>query len=150
MTTFFIMLVYFLIGIVLAVPYNLLAGGNSQNLMITAWIAPFASLCFYILWRVQREYREKKYHKTVRRILLSFAIYCGLPLILNGASFLAKQTGYTTLAQFLFDWRYGSLLVPIACATFIIGLYVILITLNITLYQSLVRMVTRIRGTSKS
>ena len=109
-----LILVYLLIGCIIAVPYTYLAGGSFENLFATAWIAPVgATILGVILWIET---------KVTRMFWVVLTYFC-LPIILNGLSQLFGLLGYAGIQLFLFNLRYA-----ILGYIFIIGLVSVILT----------------------
>lgn len=97
-------ILYLFIGCTLSVPYTYLANGNSTNLLLTACIAPVASLFLLLFFIIGK----RKWHSLPFWILLAY--FC-LPIILNGISITLGLMGYETISHYVFLARYPSLLV---------------------------------------
>ena len=108
-------LIYLVIGFILSVPYTYLAGGNSDNLLMTAYITPVAALFLFIANAMrgigQRDGKRPKWGGGVFWVLVAY--FC-LPILLNGASLLLKKGGQEQVGHYIFEGRYFSLLaVPV-------------------------------------
>jgi len=113
--TIFMLLLYFVVGLVMAVPYIFLAGWDVNALIIAIWILPIPSVIFYTLCKME-------FHRIPwsSRIFRGFLGYCLLPIFANGISIILKWVGFTGVGSFVFGYRYASLVaVPL---TVIIGL----------------------------
>lgn len=95
-----LILIYLLIGCIIAVPYTYLAGGSFENFFAAAWIAPVgATILGVILW-VET--------KVTRMFWIVLTYFC-LPIIFNGLSQLFGLFGYGEIKTILFDLRYAIL-----------------------------------------
>ncbi|MBI1999061.1 MAG: hypothetical protein HYS74_00195 [Parcubacteria group bacterium] len=117
--TFFMWTFYFVVGLVMAVPYTFLAGWDVNNLFLTAWALPIASVIIYTLYTMCK----MKIHTIpwwIHRVFYGLLGYCLLPIFANGISIVLKWVGLATTGGFIFEYRYASLVVvPVAV---IIGL----------------------------
>jgi len=117
---------YVLAGILLAIPYCLLAGWKAENFMIVAFVAP----AFFFVWFMTATYAgiiepghrrtihfnwRAAFRKSDRRMLPgSLAIFWGwtvysfLPIILHWGAALLGKVGYETVGSILDTHRYAS------------------------------------------
>ena len=132
---------YVVVGAVLAIPYNYLAGWNSHYLIGIAITAPIF-LCIWLVvavlagviqvdrhrqmlrlnWRAAGV-RDQSYAPWSLPIFWAWTIYMFLPVILRGIAALQMQLGYVTASSFLYTHRYDSLLYAlVALVAFVIAL----------------------------
>ena len=118
---------YFLVGVLLAIPYCILAGWNPENFVLVAYVAP----AFLFIWfmfgsfagvlvaghgkpRLFVDWRAA-FGKTERPKLPGFLVgfwawttYCLLPIILHWSAVLLEKVGYVSWSTLLNDHRYAS------------------------------------------
>lgn len=98
---------YFVIGLVLAVPYTLLAGGLLDNFIMTVMLSPIVTSMLFFLWFTRPIGRERDQKLGVGDYSFwGFVTYLGLPILLNGTSLLLRSLGYEAAAQIVFAVRY--------------------------------------------
>ncbi len=95
---------YLGVGYAMAVPYTFLAGWDKSNLFIfvTALILPITLAIIYALHTRWPGHRE--------RAVWIFLGYCLLPVFMNGISIIIKWAGSITAGNFVFKYRYESLI----------------------------------------
>lgn len=128
--TFGWILLYFVIGAAIAVPYTLLAGGDLEAYVMTVLVSPIAVFIMLLGWCMRPIGRDRS--KTLGAgdcLFLAFVGYLSLPIILNGVSLLLGWAGYETAAHIVFAVRYPVLiLIP---TTLFVGLLIIGGVMNI-------------------
>lgn len=104
-------LIYFVIGCLISVPYTFLANGNLDNFMLTAWLAPVGSVLVLLAYIVGKAMSKDRHRRQFVGSWLFWivATYFCLPIILNGVSLLLKLMGYNTVGHYVFACRYSSL-----------------------------------------
>ncbi len=136
-------ILYSLFGVLLAIPYCLLAGWSAERLPIMALVAPVflftwfmaASLAGIIEPRgrgtIQFNWRAAfgKSNRRVQSSSLSFfwgwTLYSFLPVILHWSAVVIGKIGYETVASLIDTHRYASLLYVFIAAfvlIFLIGM----------------------------
>lgn len=118
-----IVIVWFILGCVIAIPYTFLANGTFEHFFITAWIIPACALVltFYLILPTNTLGGKRSFWLT----FWALTFYFCLPIIMNGTSLLLKHMGHEAAGQTVFDLRYISCLIPITVwlvAGLIIGL----------------------------
>lgn len=102
---------YLIVGAVLSVPYNFLAGGNVESFTYTTVFAPIAAFFLLIVYMTRgagrRDFKQPKWGGGFFWVLVAY--FC-LPILLNGASLLLKWAGYKIAGRYIFENRYSSLL----------------------------------------
>lgn len=107
--TFLMWALYFVVGLVMAVPYTFLAGWNADALAISAMLLPIAAIVAYTLYTACK----MRLHtiRWIHRVFWGFLGYCLLPIFANGISLVLKRAGLTAIGDFIFEYRYESLIV---------------------------------------
>jgi cytochrome bd-type quinol oxidase subunit 2 len=108
-TIFILIIVYLLIGLVIAVPYTYLAGWDVNVMPSTVMFSPLALIVivvFYFMARGERRYKSRGF-KTTFWISI---IYFLLPVIANGVSILLRWLELP-YGDFVFEHRYQTFLV---------------------------------------
>ena len=102
-------------GSLLAAPYTFLAGGNSDNFIMTVMLSPITAFMLFLGWVTRRVGREQNQKLGGGDYMFwGFVAYLSLPILLNGTSLLLRQLGYEGAAQIVFTLRYPVLiLLPI-------------------------------------
>lgn len=115
---------YYVVGLVLAIPYTWLSGGSAEeNLALIAWFMPLAAVGIYGLYRACKD-SQTDIPWYVHRILFGFIGYVSLPIILNGASIIMSGAGLNSAGDFLFAGRYTSLLIAPFVILACFGIYI--------------------------
>ena len=119
-------ILYVLAGILLAIPYCLLAGWNAESFMMVAFVAP----AFLFIWFMTATFagvveashpRTIHFHwraafgKSDRRVLSgslpifwAWTLYSFLPVILHWSAVLLGKIGYETVSSLIDTHRYAS------------------------------------------
>lgn len=117
-------IVYVLVGVLLAIPYCLLAGWSLENLPIVAFVAP----AFLFVWFMAAVFAGVIDHGHRRVILFNWraafgkserlpssltifwvwTFYSILPIILHWSAVLLEKIGYETVGSFIDMHRYAS------------------------------------------
>lgn len=119
--------IYMLLGVLLSIPYYMLAGGFEESFLIVVYVAP----AFLFIWcalavisgvmergngRVFRINWRAAFGKTDRRVLpwsltifWIWTVYCTLPVILHWAAVILGRIGYQPVASVIDTYRYASL-----------------------------------------
>lgn len=117
---------YALVGILLAIPYCLLAGWSPENFMLVAFVAP----AFLFIWFMLAGFAGiiepdghrrihfnwgAAFHKSDRRVLPGsrlffwmWTTYSMLPIILHWSGVLLERIGYPTIGTIINTHRYAS------------------------------------------
>ena len=117
---------YALVGILLAIPYCLLAGWNAESFVMVMFVAP----AFLFIWFMTATFAgviEAGHRRTIhfnwraafgksdRRVLSGslpifwvWTLYSFLPIILHWSAVLLGKIGYETVASLLDTHRYAS------------------------------------------
>lgn len=101
---------YFSIGLLLAIPYNHLSGGDPEEFLLTALIAPLAVGYLFITFSLSRQ--GIIMNRRGRRLGVGFcltAAYFALPIILNSMSIALGWIGLEAASKATFNFRYLSL-----------------------------------------
>jgi len=108
--TFLMWTLYFVVGLVMAVPYTYLAGWDANNLVLTAFALPITAVILYALYTACK---MKRYDIPwwIHRVFYGLLGYCLLPIFANGISIVLKWAGLATVGGFVFEYRYASLVV---------------------------------------
>lgn len=118
-------LLYFVVGAILAIPYNYLAGWEPSAMPMLIAMMPVAAFIVYAFNMARKTMRRgtsMRIVKFVNGAFWCFICYSILPILGNGLSIVLKQAGSESAAKFVFVYRYESLLaVPWA---FILGMAV--------------------------
>lgn len=128
---FMVMILYFLFGILLSIPYILLSGGNIRDIVVSASITPIAYLFLVMLWP-RKELRDKdRFWNILTSIFFIYVSYLSIPILLNLTSFLFGKMGYKELSEIIFSLRYVSLiLLPVVAI-----MLILLISFALNLYE---------------
>lgn len=112
----FVVLLWFLVGSAISLPYAFLADGDlflDKNLewwLLMILIAPIATLSLCVAHvLVEFSPPEKKSGFVVLFWILAF--YWFSPVLLNLASFWVKRVGYEAFGSYMFRYRYFSLII---------------------------------------
>lgn len=108
--TFLMFTLYFVVGLVMAVPYTYLAGWDANSLTLTAFALPITALILGLLYTA---YKMKRYDTPwwIQRTFYGLLGYSLLPIFANGISVVLKWAGLATVSGFVFEYRYTSLVV---------------------------------------
>jgi hypothetical protein len=117
---------YALVGVLLAIPYCLLAGWNAESFVMVMFVAP----AFLFIWFMMATFAgviEAGHRRTIhfnwraafgksdRRVLSgslpifwAWTLYSFLPIILHWSAVLLGKIGYETVASLIDTHRYAS------------------------------------------
>lgn len=109
-----LLLLWFLAGCIIAIPYTFLANGSFDSFLMTAWIAPAAALFLFIAYAMSGVGRRDSRHpKWGDGLFWAFVAYFCSPILLNGTSLLLKWAEYEVVGHYVFEGRFiGLLAVP--------------------------------------
>ncbi len=114
-------LCYILIGCILSVPYNYLAGGGMNSFMLSAVIAPVGAVVLFIAHTVERVMARNEHSQARLRggwFFWGVVTYLCLPIIFNGVSLLLNSMGFGKVGYYVHEFRYAALLlVPLLLIT---------------------------------
>lgn len=117
---------YVLAGILLAIPYCLLAGWNAESFMMVAFVAPAFLFVWFMLatfagviepshrrtihfnWRVAFGKSDRRVLSGSLPIFWVWTLYSFLPVILHWSAVLLGKIGYETISSLLDTHRYAS------------------------------------------
>lgn len=124
---FVLCLFYMMVGILVAIPYCLLAGWSAENFPMVAFVAPaflfiwfllasFAGILhvghgerrIYFNWRAAFCKSELRELPMSRMIFWIWTLYSLLPIILHWSAGLLENTGYESVGATLNTHRYAS------------------------------------------
>lgn len=109
-TEYLMLVVCLLVGLVMTSLYTYFAGGDANHLHITTFVLPIASVILYILY-----YMYKIGWFFSAEPFWIFLVYCLLPIWVNGISIVLKWVGLSMVGDFIFRYRYASLIaVPLS------------------------------------
>ena len=117
---------YMLAGILLAIPYCLLAGWSAENFLIVTFVAP----AFLFVWFMAASFAgiiEPGNHRMLRfnwratfsesdrrslpgslSVFWAWTLYSFLPVILHWSAVLLEEIGYETVSSLIDTHRYAS------------------------------------------
>ena len=119
-------ILYVLAGILLAIPYCLLAGWNMESFMIVVFVAPaFLFIWFmvasyagvigvahprkiYIDWRAAFRKSDPRRLPGSLSFFWTWTLYTFLPIILHWSAVLLEKIGHKTVGSLLDTHRYAS------------------------------------------
>ena len=105
-----ICLFYFIIGTVLAIPYNYLAGWDRSLLPILVIPLPAVALFLSVFYKMRKD-DDPRIGPIFGLLFWSRLVYSLLPILGNGISILLKQTTYAAAGTFVFEHRYSGLFI---------------------------------------
>lgn len=117
---------YVLAGILLAIPYCLLAGWNAESFMMVAFVAPAFLFVWFMMatfagviepghrrtihfnWRAAFGKTDHRMLSGSLPIFWAWTLYSFLPVILHWSAVLLGKVGYETVSSLLDTHRYAS------------------------------------------
>lgn len=99
-----LLLIYCIVGCIIAVPYTFLASGGTFCFAWTTMLAPLIIITIFPFW-----FSGKKWGSILFWAILTYFM---LPPIFNGASHLFTWINFPTISRCLFATRFLILIVP--------------------------------------
>lgn len=108
-------LLYSIVGGVMAAPYVYLAGWNTEAFMLAPLILPVTSLILYSIYVNRKMTFHGRTQRWISKLFWGLLGYCLLPILANGISITLRWMQFEAASNFVFTFRYASLItVPIA------------------------------------
>ena len=119
-------ILYSLVGVLLAIPYCLLAGWSPENFILVVFVAPAFLFIWFLMaafagifepgygrrihfnWRAAFRKSERRVLPGSRLIFWMWTLYSLLPIILHWSAVLLEKIGYETVGSLLDTHRYAS------------------------------------------
>jgi len=109
MIAYFIFIIaWAIVGLVFAIPYTFLSGGNNDHATTTMWLAPVAIIILVACYFLDRHKKHKPRRLGGLKFWTAITFFC-LPILLNGVSWLFSKVGLTLLSEAVFAGRYLAL-----------------------------------------
>jgi len=140
-------ILYILVGILLAIPYCLLAGWKAENILMVTFVAPAFLFIWFILagfagiidsdhtrkiyfnWRAAFSKNDQRRLPGALFCFWTWALYSFLPIIFHWSAILLEKIGHNTVSLILNTHRYA---IPLYTLTAIITLIILNETIRCT------------------
>lgn len=99
-----VIVLYLIVGFALALWYTFFAGPSGNAFVFLMFLLPVALLILFIIYKM---YRDKVFESL--KAFWIFLGYCLMPIIFNGISIILTRAGFGAVGEYIFKYRYDSL-----------------------------------------